>query len=173
MLGFKSFRVELLPLILLNHDHKQAYSLIDISLDTFPYAGTTTTCESLYMVVPCVTMGGSVHAHHAGVSLLSAVGLEHLVAKTEDEYIRLATQLASNATALSNLIMDLQNLSLILLCEMDQNSLMGWSPPIKMCGEGAVKRGRLEEQVKQHNKKREAATLEGKGPQDDDNRLMR
>lgn len=44
------------------------------SLDTFPYAGTTTTCESLYMGVPCVTMGGSVHAHNVGVSLLNTVG---------------------------------------------------------------------------------------------------
>ncbi|PWA38733.1 UDP-N-acetylglucosamine--peptide N-acetylglucosaminyltransferase SPINDLY [Artemisia annua] len=109
-LGLESLRVDLLPLILLNHDHMQAYSLMDISLDTFPYAGTTTTCESLYMGVPCVTMGGSVHAHNVGVSLLSAVGLEHLVAKTEDEYIRLAIQLASDVTALSNLRMDLRNL---------------------------------------------------------------
>ena len=44
------------------------------SLDTFPYAGTTTTCESLYMGVPCVTMAGAVHAHNVGVSLLSKVG---------------------------------------------------------------------------------------------------
>ena len=44
------------------------------SLDTFPYAGTTTTCESLYMGVPCVTMAGSVHAHNVGVSLLTNVG---------------------------------------------------------------------------------------------------
>ena len=47
------------------------------SLDTFPYAGTTTTCESLYMGVPCVTMAGSVHAHNVGVSLLSKVGENH------------------------------------------------------------------------------------------------
>lgn len=46
------------------------------SLDTFPYAGTTTTCESLYMGVPCVTMGGAVHANNVGVSLLNAVGME-------------------------------------------------------------------------------------------------
>jgi predicted O-linked N-acetylglucosamine transferase (SPINDLY family) len=46
------------------------------SLDTFPYAGTTTTCESLYMGVPCVTMAGSVHAHNVGVSLLSNVGMK-------------------------------------------------------------------------------------------------
>ncbi|KAL8254656.1 hypothetical protein R6Q59_032877 [Mikania micrantha] len=109
-LGLESLRVDLVPLILLNHDHMQAYSLMDISLDTFPYAGTTTTCESLYMGVPCVTMGGSVHAHNVGVSLLNAVGLGHLVAKTEDEYIRLAIQLASDVTALSNLRMDLRNL---------------------------------------------------------------
>ncbi|XP_024966467.1 probable UDP-N-acetylglucosamine--peptide N-acetylglucosaminyltransferase SPINDLY isoform X1 [Cynara cardunculus var. scolymus] len=109
-LGLESLRVDLLPLILLNHDHMQAYSLMDISLDTFPYAGTTTTCESLYMGVPCVTMGGSVHAHNVGVSLLTAVGLEHLVAKSEDEYIRLALELASDVMALSNLRMDLRNL---------------------------------------------------------------
>ncbi|XP_022963007.1 probable UDP-N-acetylglucosamine--peptide N-acetylglucosaminyltransferase SPINDLY [Cucurbita moschata] len=108
-LGLESQRVDLLPLILLNHDHMQAYSLMDISLDTFPYAGTTTTCESLYMGVPCVTMAGSVHAHNVGVSLLTNVGLRHLVAKNEEEYVKLALQLASDVTALSNLRMSLRN----------------------------------------------------------------
>ncbi|KAE8725140.1 putative UDP-N-acetylglucosamine--peptide N-acetylglucosaminyltransferase SPINDLY [Hibiscus syriacus] len=109
-LGLESLRVDLLPLILLNHDHMQAYSLMDISLDTFPYAGTTTTCESLYMGVPCVTMAGSVHAHNVGVSLLSKVGLKHLVARNEDEYVQLALQLASDVTALQNLRMSLREL---------------------------------------------------------------
>ncbi|XP_071908460.1 probable UDP-N-acetylglucosamine--peptide N-acetylglucosaminyltransferase SPINDLY [Coffea arabica] len=109
-LGLDSTRVDLLPLILLNHDHMQAYSLMDISLDTFPYAGTTTTCESLYMGVPCVTMGGSVHAHNVGVSLLNTVGLPNLVAKNEDEYVQQAVQLATDVTALSNLRIGLRDL---------------------------------------------------------------
>ncbi|ONK57128.1 uncharacterized protein A4U43_C10F16900 [Asparagus officinalis] len=109
-LGLEPLRVDLLPLILLNHDHMQAYSLMDISLDTFPYAGTTTTCESLYMGVPCVTMAGSVHAHNVGVSLLKNVGLERLIAKTEDEYVQLALDLASNALALSELRLTLREL---------------------------------------------------------------
>ncbi|KAJ4846807.1 hypothetical protein Tsubulata_037060 [Turnera subulata] len=109
-LGLESLRVDLLPLILLNHDHMQAYSLMDISLDTFPYAGTTTTCESLYMGVPCVTMAGAVHAHNVGVSLLNKVGLEHLIAKNEDEYVELALQLASDVKALSNLRASLREL---------------------------------------------------------------
>jgi predicted O-linked N-acetylglucosamine transferase (SPINDLY family) len=109
-LGLESKRVDLLPLILFNHDHMQAYSLMDISLDTFPYAGTTTTCESLYMGVPCVTMAGSVHAHNVGVSLLTKVGLGHLVAKNEDEYVQLSVDLASDVTALSKLRMSLRDL---------------------------------------------------------------
>lgn len=52
----------------------QSYAAMDISLDTFPYAGTTTTCESLYMGVPCVTMAGSTHAHNVGVTLLKQLG---------------------------------------------------------------------------------------------------
>ncbi|XP_031473645.1 probable UDP-N-acetylglucosamine--peptide N-acetylglucosaminyltransferase SPINDLY [Nymphaea colorata] len=111
-LGLEPLRVDLLPLILLNHDHMQAYSLMDISLDTFPYAGTTTTCESLYMGVPCVTMAGSVHAHNVGVSLLTKIGLKHLIAKTEEEYIQLAIQLASDISALSTLRMTLRELML-------------------------------------------------------------
>ncbi|KAK8953261.1 putative UDP-N-acetylglucosamine--peptide N-acetylglucosaminyltransferase SPINDLY [Platanthera guangdongensis] len=110
--GVEPLRVDLLPLILLNHDHMQAYSLMDISLDTFPYAGTTTTCESLYMGVPCVTLAGSVHAHNVGVSLLNNVGLAHLVAKTEDEYVGMAVKLASDVSALSELRMSLRELML-------------------------------------------------------------
>ncbi|KAF7077996.1 hypothetical protein CFC21_082476 [Triticum aestivum] len=109
-LGLESLRVDLLPLIHLNHDHMQAYSLMDISLDTFPYAGTTTTCESLYMGVPCVTMAGSVHAHNVGVSLLTKVGLGRLVAKTEDEYVSLALELASDVSALEELRKSLREL---------------------------------------------------------------
>ncbi|WOL03503.1 hypothetical protein Cni_G12223 [Canna indica] len=111
-MGLESLRVDLLPLILLNHDHMQAYSLMDISLDTFPYAGTTTTCESLFMGVPCITMAGSVHAHNVGVSLLTKVGLGRLVAKTEEEYVKLALQLASDVSALGELRMTLRELML-------------------------------------------------------------
>lgn len=110
--GVEPLRVDLLPLILLNHDHMQAYSLMDISLDTFPYAGTTTTCESLYMGVPCITLAGSVHAHNVGVSLLNNVGLAHLVAKTEDEYVGMAVKLASDVGALSDLRMSLREVML-------------------------------------------------------------
>lgn len=72
-LGFQSYKMYSLFFSKQETDNKSKFCLPH-SLDTFPYAGTTTTCESLYMGVPCITMGGSVHAHNVGVSLLSAVG---------------------------------------------------------------------------------------------------
>eukprot|EP00271_Cylindrocystis_brebissonii_P002015 TRINITY_DN1235_c5_g1_i1.p1 TRINITY_DN1235_c5_g1~~TRINITY_DN1235_c5_g1_i1.p1 ORF type:complete len:1248 (+),score=300.78 TRINITY_DN1235_c5_g1_i1:179-3922(+) len=101
--GIDPLRVDLLPLVLLNHDHMQAYALMDISLDTFPYAGTTTTCESLYMGVPCVTMAGRVHANNVGASLLSQLGLSELIARSEDEYTTIAVTLASDLGRLAML----------------------------------------------------------------------
>ena len=56
--GVAAARVDLLPLAPANADHLGTYSGMDVSLDPFPYAGTTTTCESLYMGVPCITLAG-------------------------------------------------------------------------------------------------------------------
>lgn len=44
--------MDLLPLAAANRDHLTQYALMDVSLDPWPYAGTTTTTESLYMGEP-------------------------------------------------------------------------------------------------------------------------
>lgn len=73
--GLDTRRVDLLPLAAANADHLATYGDMDISLDPWPYAGTTTTCESLFMGVPVITLRGRCHAHNVGASLLTAVGL--------------------------------------------------------------------------------------------------
>lgn len=66
------------------------------------YVGTTTTCESLYMGVPCITLAGSCHAHNVGVSLLKAVGIDDgWVAHSEDEYVQLAVRHAADLPRLA------------------------------------------------------------------------
>lgn len=71
--GIDPSRVDLMPLIPQTSDHLSAYSLMDFSLDPFPYAGTTTTCEALWMGIPVITMRGPCHAANVGVTLLSQV----------------------------------------------------------------------------------------------------
>lgn len=84
--------------------HLQMYSLVDVALDTAPYAGTTTTCEALYMGVPVLTLRGSgIHAQSVGASLLSAVQLGDLAASTEDDFVQKAGLLARDLRRLAAL----------------------------------------------------------------------
>lgn len=80
--------------------HLALYHEMDIALDTMPYHGTTTTCEALWMGVPVVTLAGTSHRSRVGVSLLTNVGLEQLIAKTPEEYVRIAASLAGDIPAL-------------------------------------------------------------------------
>jgi predicted O-linked N-acetylglucosamine transferase (SPINDLY family) len=101
--GVARDRLELMGTIEDMSAHRDVYRRVDIALDTFPYNGTTTTCEALWMGVPVVTLAGTMHAGRVGVSLLSNVGLPELVASDEDEYIRVAAALAKDARRLADL----------------------------------------------------------------------
>jgi protein O-GlcNAc transferase len=83
--------------------HLARYSDIDIALDTFPYHGTTTTCEALWMGVPVVTCAGEIHASRVGVSLLSGIGLDELIASSMEGYVETAISLAHDVSRLRRL----------------------------------------------------------------------
>lgn len=101
--GVDPARIEVLPATKGQRDHLALYARIDIALDPFPYAGTTTTCEALWMGVPVVTMAGKSHAARVGVSLLSTVGLEELIAQDEASYLALAERLARDLSCSTSL----------------------------------------------------------------------
>jgi len=90
-LGIEGSRIDVRPP---SADPYSGYADVDVLLDTFPYHGTTTTCEALWMGVPVVTLAGNTTASRVGVSLLSAVGLNELIAKDEGEYVSIAAGLA-------------------------------------------------------------------------------
>jgi predicted O-linked N-acetylglucosamine transferase (SPINDLY family) len=71
------------------------YGDIDISLDTFPFNGGITTCESLWMGVPVVTLGGTTPIGRQSKAYLHTIGHPEWGAETLDEYIHIATDLAS------------------------------------------------------------------------------
>jgi predicted O-linked N-acetylglucosamine transferase (SPINDLY family) len=84
-------------------DYLEQYQQIDIALDPFPFAGGTTTCDALWMGVPVVTLSGQTAVSRAGASILSNIGLPHLIARTAQDYLRIATDLAADQPALSRL----------------------------------------------------------------------
>ena len=102
--GIAAQRVDLLPLTAGNAEHLATYAHMDISLDPWPYAGTTTTCESLYMGVPVLSLAGQCHAHNVGASLLAALGMEkEWLAYSPEQYLELAVKSASNLSSLAKL----------------------------------------------------------------------
>jgi predicted O-linked N-acetylglucosamine transferase (SPINDLY family) len=79
------------------------YHEIDIALDPFPYNGGTTTAHALWMGVPVVTKAGDYFCRRMGVSLLNAAGLSQFTASDDDDYVQIATGLASDIQGGANM----------------------------------------------------------------------
>lgn len=98
-LGISPARVQLLAKVQGLANHFDFYNRVDVALDTFPYNGTTTTCEALWMGVPVISLVGHTHVARVGKSLLSSVGLPDLLADTVEEYIAKAIALSRDPRA--------------------------------------------------------------------------
>ncbi len=84
-------------------DYLRLYDQIDVGLDPFPHNGMTTTCEALWMGVPVVTLAGTLPVSRTGLSLLTTVGLPEWAVRNEDDYVRLAAQVAGDLPSLAAL----------------------------------------------------------------------
>jgi protein O-GlcNAc transferase len=101
--GITEDRVEISGFFAATQDHLAAYNRVDVALDTFPYNGTTTTCEALWMGVPVVSLIGDRHAARVGLSLLTAIGHAEWAAENEHAYIEKAVALAEDRALRSQL----------------------------------------------------------------------
>jgi len=84
-------------------DHLARYRLADIFLDTFYYNAHTTASDALWAGLPVLTYLGDTFAGRVAASLLNAVGLPELIARSQEEYKALALELASNPEKLADL----------------------------------------------------------------------
>jgi len=75
--------------------HLNDYNKIDISLDTFPYNGVTTSFESIWMGVPVLVLKGNRFVSRCGYSINKNLGLEDFIAENKEDYISKACKLAS------------------------------------------------------------------------------
>jgi protein O-GlcNAc transferase len=81
----------------------QQFAGVDIALDNYPYNGVTTTCESLYVGVPVISLYGRNGVSRSGLSLLDTLGLGELAASTPEQYVGIAVALGSNLLRLEQL----------------------------------------------------------------------
>ena len=87
-------------------DHLPDYNKMDIALDTYPYSGTTTSCEALMMGVPVLTLFDGERQYHpqnVTSSLMINSDLSEYVCLSEDDYINKVEYFANNLDKLVNL----------------------------------------------------------------------
>ena len=77
-------------------DHYKLYNKIDISLDTFPYPGVTTSIESIWMGVPVLTLKGNNFVSRCGESINLNLGMPKFIAENKNEYIDKALSLTED-----------------------------------------------------------------------------
>lgn len=100
--GVDPARISTAAFVASMREHLDYYGQVDLALDTFPYNGTTTTCESLYMGVPVLCLAGENHRGRVGESLLEAVGLaKDFVATSVDDYVARAVAFGLNPAPLA------------------------------------------------------------------------
>jgi protein O-GlcNAc transferase len=80
-----------------------AYRRMDVAFDPFPYNGAITSCDTLWMGVPLITLSGKTAVGRMGPAILGAVGVPELIAETGEQYVRLAVDLASGGDRLRTL----------------------------------------------------------------------
>ncbi len=99
-LGIDPSRIDIVPYTKDHVEHLAMYRDVDIALDTFPYHGTTTTCEAVWMGVPVITRAGSTHRSRVGVSILNTLGLPELVTNSDEGFVAAAVSLANDRSRL-------------------------------------------------------------------------
>ena len=105
-LGLPMDRVELLGPAATQEEHLATYARIDVALDTFPYNGTTTTCEALAMGVPVVSLYGAHHASRVGLSILSAAGFPQWATDNPKRFLQAACGVADQAASYRHTLRD-------------------------------------------------------------------
>jgi predicted O-linked N-acetylglucosamine transferase (SPINDLY family) len=100
--GIPLDRLEIVPRLPWNQ-YVEQFNRIDIGLDPFPYSGGITSCDSLWMGVPIVTLRGATAVGRAGASILKNVGLPELIAQDQADYVERALDLAADLPRLIRL----------------------------------------------------------------------
>lgn len=98
--GIAPERIQFLNNRKFGNSHLAYYNMIDISLDSFPQTGGTTTCDAIWMGVPVISLVGPSMHQRVSYSLLENAGCGELACFSLEEYMQKAVMLGNDITSL-------------------------------------------------------------------------
>jgi predicted O-linked N-acetylglucosamine transferase (SPINDLY family) len=84
-------------------EYYRLFNSVDLALDATPYSGGTTTCDTLWMGVPAITVPGTRSVSRSAASILATVGLNDWIAASPEDYVRLAVSHAGDRALIAEL----------------------------------------------------------------------
>jgi protein O-GlcNAc transferase len=100
--GVSRDRITMVPYIPIE-EYYRWFGRVDITLDTMPFSGGTTTCDALWMGAPVITCPGIRSWSRSAASILTTLGLKDWIAESPQDYVRQAVQLARNPARIAEL----------------------------------------------------------------------
>ena len=100
--GVAADRLAIFPRVALA-EYYRLFNTVDLALDATPYSGGTTTCDTLWMGVPVVTVPGTRSVSRSAASILATVGLSDWIAASPEDYVRLAVKHAGDRAVVAEL----------------------------------------------------------------------
>ena len=84
-------------------DHMRHCASVDVALDPFPFSGSTTTLETLWMGVPVVTLPWETFSSRHSLAFLTVAGVEGCIAADQADYVERAVAWAADRQGLAEL----------------------------------------------------------------------
>jgi predicted O-linked N-acetylglucosamine transferase (SPINDLY family) len=100
--GIAADRLAIFPRVALA-EYYRLFNTVDLALDATPYSGGTTTCDTVWMGVPVVTVPGTRSVSRSAASILATVGLSDWIAASPEDYVRLAVKHAGDRAVIAEL----------------------------------------------------------------------
>lgn len=101
--GISAERLVFAQRVPLVEDHLARYRQADLFLDTHPYNGHTTAADALMAGLPVLARMGDSFASRVAASLLHAMGMPELIARSAQEYEAMALNLAQQPALLAQI----------------------------------------------------------------------
>jgi len=107
-----------------DNDYKNIFAAVDVILDSFPFGGHTSSMDAFSNNLPVVTLPTELLSGRCTLGFLHMLGADDLIAKNEQQFVAIATKLATDPDYLADVKRRLkQNWPSLI---KDQTSVKSW-----------------------------------------------